>query len=203
MSRPSVWRRQYFVHPLQRKYLTLSLIPLLICSVAIIALAFLPLHLLVWERPGEFDAVVVSSCLGLVGQRMWPAIFLSMLLVAGLSVLATHAVAGPLIRLEQIGRQLAAGELPGTVRIREGDDLQEIAGDLNTLVGSLRETITEVRNQTGQARAALEALRANPEASVQGPTRELEGHLAGIEAALKPFRLQPLGGGAAGGGSRP
>jgi methyl-accepting chemotaxis protein len=190
VSRPPLWRRQFYVHPIQRKYLALSLIPLLICSVAIILFAFLPLQFLVRNSPGDFDAVVASSCLGVVGRRLWPAIFLSMFLVAGLSVLATHAVAGPLIRLEQIGRQLAAGEIPGRVRIREGDDLQEIAADLNVMVGSLRGAIVEIRDQTAQARTALQTLRTDSApASVERRAQELETHLAGIEAALKPFRL--------------
>lgn len=188
MSRPPFWRRQFYVHPIQRKYLALSLIPLLICSVAIILLAFLPLQFLVQKSPGEFDAVVASSCLGLIGRRLWPAIFLSMLLVAGLSILATHAVAGPLLRLEQIGRRLAAGELPGAVRIREGDDLQAIAADLNAMVGSLREAIMEVREQTAQARSALHTLQTDPGA-VGGRVEELEARLTGIESALKSFRL--------------
>ncbi|MBI4536757.1 MAG: methyl-accepting chemotaxis protein [candidate division NC10 bacterium] len=190
MSRPPLWRRRFYVHPIQRKYLALSLIPLILCSVAMFFLAFLPLNLLVLNNPADFDAVVASSCLGLVGRRLWPAIFLSMLLVAGLSVLATHTVAGPLVRLERIGKRLAAGELPEAVRIREGDDLHEIAADLDAVVGTFRGAVLEIREQTGQARTHLQAVQAAPtSAEAAARLRELEAHLAGIEAALKAFRL--------------
>jgi len=93
-----------------------------------------------------------------MGRRLWPAVFLSMLLVADLSVLATHAVAGPLIRLERIGRRLAAGELTETVHIRQGDDLQAMQADSAPTMAEMH-------------------------------VKELEAHLAGIEAAIKPFRL--------------
>ena len=190
VSRPPLWRRKFYVHPIQRKYLALSLIPLIICSVAVFLLAFLPLNLLVLQNPADFDAVVASSCLGLVGRRLWPAIFLSMLLVAGLSVLATHAVAGPLVRLERIGKRLAAGELPETVRIRQGDDLQEMAADLEAAVSTFRGAVLEIRERTGQARADLQAVQADPAAAASaGHLREMDTHLGGIENALKVFRL--------------
>ncbi len=190
MSRPPLWRRQFYVHPIQRKYLALSLIPLIVCSFAVFLLAFLPLNLLVLQSPADFDAVVASSCLGLVGRRLWPAVFLSMLLVAGLSVLATHTVAGPLVRLERIGKRLAAGELPETVTIRHGDDLQEMAADLGAAVATFRGAVLDIRERTGQARADLRAVQAaSPSTAHAEHLQELDTHLAGIEDALKTFRL--------------
>lgn len=41
MPRPDVWHRKSYIHPIQRKYFYPSLAPLIVCSVAIIAMAFL------------------------------------------------------------------------------------------------------------------------------------------------------------------
>ena len=195
MSRPPWWRRQFYVHPIQRKYLALSLIPLLLCSLAMFALAFLPLNLLVREHPGDFSAVVASSCLGLVGQRLWLAVFGTMLVVAGLSILATHALAGPLMRLEKIGKQLAAGELHQGLQIRQGDDLQEIAADLDTAIATLRGALLEIRERAELAQAELRAAPEDRDAAGRAAPALAEAlaktrsHLDAIAAALKPFRL--------------
>lgn len=194
MSRPPLWRRQFYVHPIQRKYLALSLVPLLLCSLAIIGLAFFPLNLLVREHPGDFSAVVASSCLGLVGQRLWLAVFGTMLLVAGLSILATHALGGPLMRLEKIGKQLAAGDLAAGVQIRQGDDLQEIAADLDSAVVALRGALLEIRGGAERARAEVQTIRGSLAAGTPAPAiadslAAVEASLTTIDTALQPFRL--------------
>ena len=195
MSRPPWWRRQLYVHPIQRKYLALSLIPLLLCSLAMFGVAFLPLNLLVREHPGDFSAVVASSCLGLVGQRLWLAVFGTMLAVAGLSILATHALAGPLMRLEKIGKQLAAGELHQGLQIRQGDDLQEIAADLDTAITRLRGALLESRERAHLAQEEVRTMGEGLAAAGQvapdlaEALTKIRSHLDGIETALKPFRL--------------
>lgn len=42
MARPNIWHRKFYVHPIQRKYLYLSLVPLIVCSLAIICSPFSP-----------------------------------------------------------------------------------------------------------------------------------------------------------------
>ena len=195
MARPDIWHRKFYVHPIQRKYLYLSLVPLIICSLAILALTFLPLQLLLSGRASELDKAVVASCLSALGSRLWPAIFLSMLLAAILSVFASHALGGPLYRLEAIGKRLAAGEFTGPIRVREGDDLQGMAAVLDQAVGNLRDALARIREQEGVARARLGALQAElatgqvPAATLSGRLQEIAAQLEGIEETLGPFRV--------------
>ena len=65
--------------------------------------------------------------------------FLLLLPVAVISaILASHKIAGPLVRIKRTINQLIAGDYNLFVKLREGDYLQDIAGLLNKLVGSLK-----------------------------------------------------------------
>lgn len=199
MPRPSFLKRKVYVHPIQRRYLYLSLLPLIICSLAIIVVTFLPMKLLLMGRAPEFDKVIAESCLAILGERLWPAIFISMLLVAGLSVLASHALGGPLYRLEAIGRRLADGDIPESVRVRQGDDLEGMASVLDRVVGNLRETVTRIRERAASARTQLVDLRRGleagsvPAADLSARLQEVAAQLDGIEKTLRTFRLEETG----------
>ena len=196
MTRPDFWHRKFYVHPVQRKYLYLSLVPLVICSLAIIALTFVPMKLLLVGRASEFDKTMAAGCLSLLGSRLWPAVFVSMLLVAVLSVFASHALGGPLYRLEMIGRRLAAGEFPEPIRVRHGDDLEGIAGALDEAVRNLREAFGAVRERGQVARHRLAGLQQVaaagpvPVADLSAGLREISAQLEAIEETLRPFRIE-------------
>ena len=63
--------------------------------------------LLLGRAPG-LDKAVVATCLSSLESRTRPAIFISMLVVAGLSGSATHTLGGPLRRADssQVAAQL-------------------------------------------------------------------------------------------------
>lgn len=195
MSRPKFWQRRIYVHPIQRKYLVLSLIPLVICSVAIIVLVFLPTDLLLLGRVSEFEQAVTTTCVASLGRRLWPAIFLSMFVVAGLSVFASHTLGGPLLRLETIGKRLAAGEFPEPIRVRHGDDLEGMAGTLDEAVANLRLALIRIRDQGELARERAGALRRDLSAGRVTPAtlspqlQAITASLDEIHEAIQPFRL--------------
>lgn len=158
-------------------------------------LTFLPMQLLMVGRASELDKAVVASCLSTLGSRLWPAVFVSMLLAAILSVFASHALGGPLYRLEAIGKRLAAGEITGPIRVRQRDDLQGMAAVLDQAVGNLRDALARIREREGVARARLGALQGElatgqvPTATLSSHLQEIAAQLEGIEEALRPFRI--------------
>ena len=195
MPRPDIWHRKFYVHPIQRKYFYLSLMPLVICSAAIMALAFIPMNLLLLGNAPELDKAVAATCLASLGSRIWPAIFITMLVSAGLSIFATHTLAGPLLRLENIGKRLVAGEFPETIRIREGDDLGQIAGTLNEALSALRATLVRVRDQSRAAREELASLQGRLAAgetlasSASTDLKQIAAHLDDLGETLRSYKL--------------
>ncbi len=102
-----------------------------------------------------------------------------------------------MVRLEAIGKRLAAGELPASVRIRHGDDLQAMATSLDQAVQMLRATLLRIQEHETQARERLARLeqdlaggRVSP-AMVVPSLEEIGAQLSQIEEAIHAFRLDP------------
>jgi methyl-accepting chemotaxis protein len=153
------WRRKYFVHPIQRKYFFLSLVPVIACTFLLIVGFFVPLRLMLSQLQLEADpGLFVERMYGLA-LRIWPLVLLS-LLVSGLaSFMVTNRFAGPIFRFMRILEGVAAGRLPqGPVRVRRGDDFQDLAGQLDSALSLIRNALAEIRDHMQRANREVAAL---------------------------------------------
>ncbi|MEE9538487.1 MAG: hypothetical protein V3W10_04055, partial [candidate division NC10 bacterium] len=104
-------RRRFYVHGIQKKYVYLSLVPLIISSLLIIAFLFVPLDVLLYSSASATVKQTVAQDLQALGIRIWPAIFVAMVVSAFLSVFITvfftHRFAGPLYRFQQVVDRMA------------------------------------------------------------------------------------------------
>ena len=161
MSKPSR-RRRFYVHGIQRKYLFLSLVPLVISSLLIIALLFVPLDVLLYSSASATVEKTVAQDLEALGIRIWPAIFIAMVVSAFLSVfvtvIITHRVAGPLYRFQQVIDRMATGDFSSGFKLRKGDDLMEMETALNRAIENMVETVQEARGRLGDLTGRLETL---------------------------------------------
>ncbi len=158
MGRPSLRRRRFYVHGIQRKYIFLSLVPLIISSFLIIVFLFVPLDVLLYSSASPAAREAIVQDLRALGFRIWPAIFLAMLVSTFLSVFVTHRFAGPLYRFHQVVDQIAAGDLSTGFKLRKGDDLVELETALNRAIESLAETIQEAHRPLNDLTVRLETL---------------------------------------------
>jgi len=174
MDRPSLRRRRFYVHGIQRKYIFLSLVPLIMSSFLIIVFLFVPLDVLLYSSASPAAKEVIVQDLRALGFRIWPAIFLAMLVSAFLSVFVTHRFAGPLYRFHQVVDQIAAGDLSTGFKLRKGDDLVELETALNRAIESLAVTIQEAQRPLDDLTVRLETL------SKQGRGSPLEQDLTAL-----------------------
>ena len=158
MNRPALRRRRFYVHGIQRKYLFLSLVPLIISSFLIIVFLFVPLDVLLYSSASPAAREAIVQDLRALGFRIWPAIFLAMLVSTFLSVFVTHRFAGPLYRFHQVVDRMAAGDLSTGFKLRKGDDLVELETALNRAIESLAETVQEAQRPLKDLTLGLEAL---------------------------------------------
>lgn len=158
MDRPSLRRRRFYVHGIQRKYIFLSLVPLIISSFLIIVFLFVPLDVLLYSSASPAAREAIVQDLRALGFRIWPAIFLAMLVSTFLSVFVTHRFAGPLYRFHQVVDRIAAGDLSTGFKLRKGDDLVELETALNRAIESLAVTIQETHRPLNDLTVRLEAL---------------------------------------------
>lgn len=153
------WRRKrFYIHPIQRKYFLLSLVPLIFYSFLILFFLFLPLDLLFFSEASSTQKAAVLWQLRALGVRVWPAVLLSMLLSAVLSIFVTHKFAGPLYRFEEMLRRMAEGDFVQRVKLRKGDELRELEEILNRFLSHLSSAIADLREREAAVQEKLDAL---------------------------------------------
>jgi methyl-accepting chemotaxis protein len=180
------------VHPIQRKYFFLSLVPLIACAFLLLVGFFMPLRSAFVASDAESSYYLWGAYM--LAIRIWPAVIISMVASGLLSFLITNRFAGPVYRLEQIMRGVAAGQLPRLpIRVRPGDDLQEFARYLDTAFTLISTALTGIREQeqlAAQKLAALEGQMQSGLLDTQEITQGLEvigRHHKEVEKTLVQF----------------
>jgi len=176
-GRPSWRRRKFYVHPIQRKYFFLALVPLVVCGFLLALLIFFPLPMVLWgTTPEPEHAATLESVSDTGAVRIWLAIIISMIASGLLSYFATNKFAGPLYRIEEILRDVSEGNLPTALRIRQNDDLQDFAGLFDHAFGKIASALTAVKAQQASALHELAALQGRIKGGVNGEIlQDLEG----------------------------
>ena len=192
-----LWKRTFYVHPIQRKYCFLSLIPLIVCAFLLVLLVFVPENLTL--RGAIFDAEQAATLAQLhaLGARVWPAVLISMLVSSLLSFLVTNKFAGPLWRIERVMRRVAEGEIPPSFRVRRADDLQEFAALLDEAFGTIAAALAAIREQEARASQALAAIREKVNVQLTDAQEVLQGleviaeSQTEVDQVLAKFGRQP------------
>lgn len=65
------------------------------------------------------------------------------LLVCFLSIFVSHKIAGPVYRLEESAKIISSGDFSRRIKLRSGDELQELADAFNTMTDSLDKIVGE------------------------------------------------------------
>ncbi len=193
------WWRLY-VHKIQKKYAIFAGLLVFSYCFLVLYLTFLgpyvaPSPLVVQEMSWSERLAYATQFL-LQGKIASPAIIFILVPSAVLfSLYVTHRVAGPLYRLEQYAKELEQGNLALRIRLRKGDDLQEIAGTLNVALANIDQALVEIRDHEAPERKALqrcvESCRAQPLLD-QELVEQLElaaKEAVHIDAVFKRFRL--------------
>ncbi len=188
------WKKKFYVHPIQRKYFFLCLIPLLGCAFLMILLLFGPLYLELRGQAFYPGKLVTERGMSALAIGIWPAVLISMVVSGILSFYATNRFAGPLFRLERILKGVANGDLPMTFHVRKGDDLQEFAGLLDAVFRRVTSAIMAVKEREAVVAKELAALQGKIKGGLHNTdeiVRDLEaigrGH-RDVENILDSFR---------------
>ena len=129
-------------------------------------------------------------------SMIFPAIYILLaisivILVAGISILFTHKIAGPIYKIEQSFRQIMdEKDLSLRVHLRTGDELQEFAEEVNHLLDHLS-SIVHLEQQKSEALLAKldHLIREITESSHEVDQKLLE-QLNSIRARLEDSGLK-------------
>ncbi len=200
---PPLWRKQFYVHKIQTTYALWIGVFLFIYSLLIFGLAFLtpyilPALKLVSNAPIEERAQAAQHFLSLsatLGPALGPAMIGLIIFSAFLSIYLTHRLAGPLYRIEKSAKEMAEGNLALRIRLREKDELQELAETLNQVAQNLDQTLQKIGEHDAAAQGALSrltnTLKASPSSNseMREQLQIAQAESEKIKEVLNRFRL--------------
>ena len=146
--RPSLLKRQYYIKPeFQRGFI-------LVFMGVILVGGLISLGLIYYSTQDSLTSTFVHSRLRVepTGMAIFPAVLAVILgttlvlglLALGLTLLTSHRIAGPMYRFEKDIQRMAKGDLAHRVRIRRGDQFQDMAHSLNTMARELGDGVSHI-----------------------------------------------------------
>ena len=97
-------------------------------------------YITVWPVVAEF---VPDVSMGLMNRliliRFLYFVFPILFVIAAVTVIFSHRIAGPIYRIERTLDELIQGQDPARIQLRRGDELKGLAGRINTLILLIRE----------------------------------------------------------------
>jgi len=188
-------RRRILIGAFQYRLLRANLAYFVTIVLVFAVVVFLPLVLQIRSSStlSPVKAEELADGFLFLHARLWPALFIVLVLLAFHSVLISHRIAGPLYRFRSIFRAVAEGDLLVWVRLRPTDYLTEEADLLNEMIGALRQKVSGIEEQSIALRAAFSELKTTLEdGSRQGideMLEELDMGMEHLETRLRQFRI--------------
>lgn len=152
-------RKRYFIDkPLQTKYIVLTILMLLIYTLLFVLILIFP-HILAlsFETPLAEQTEAAKTLL-ILHKSIWPALGIVILIMSGVSILITHKVAGPVYRFKQTLAEISKGNLDITIKLREKDDLKDLAEEFNNVISEFKGVVTTLQKNHDVISSCIEDL---------------------------------------------
>jgi methyl-accepting chemotaxis protein len=124
----------------------------------------------------------------------WIGIFV--LVIAALSILVSHKIAGPVYRLEETTKLIASGDLTHRIHLRQGDELRDLQDAFNKMSESLsaminkdREIIERLVKTSNEIKIKIEGKSLTPDSATQ-ITEELNSIVEELRTITCTFKTE-------------
>ena len=132
-------RKKYFIDKqFQTKYIILSIVMLLIYTLLFVAILIAPYALQLSSNTPSAEQTEAARTLLTLHGSIWPALGIVILVMSSLSIFITHKVAGPVYRFKKVLAEISGGNLDISVKLRDKDDLKDLAEEFNLVIDDLR-----------------------------------------------------------------
>jgi len=127
----------------ERMQLTLTL-RFLVLSLLFTIFIGLMMFFVIWPVVRIYiPPALVSVMIQQLISKLYSTSFILLIIIAGFSIILTHRIAGPVYNLEKTLERLNEGEDVNLIRLRDGDELQELASKINQVIVHMK----QYRNQ--------------------------------------------------------
>lgn len=148
-------RKKLYVHPIQKRYAFFTAILLITYTFLIVLALFVPPAIKLISGSSLEDKAEAARQYIVLGERVWPAIAISISILAIISIYITHKLAGPIYRFEKTVKDLINGDLSVRIRLRKKDDLKELANLFNQLLGNIDKSLMDIKKREVEIGADL------------------------------------------------
>ena len=108
----------------------------------------------------------------------------------GVTLIVSHKIAGPLFRFKQTFKELAGGNFSNQVRLRNGDQLVEVAGDFNQMITAVRARLIDAKKALALVQLDIDAIgEFNVEDAKRKMFHDLQQKVRDLEKALEFFKI--------------
>lgn len=182
-------RKKYFIKPGFQSRLTAIMI-LLVIIVANLVGALT--YFFAYE---QFEALIrqnqLLDDLVTATKGLLPGVLISELIsifvVGFLCIKITHTIAGPVYRMERVARGIGEGDLTNFIKLRQKDELKDLADSMNEMTMGLRNRIISLNESLAEVREELEAVKNSKDLSkIDSSLQKLNC----LEETLKTFILE-------------
>lgn len=152
-------RRKYFIDKqLQTKYIILSILMLLVYTLLFVIILIAPYTFLLSPEAPPAEQTEAARTLLTLHKTIWPALGAVILIVSSLSIFITHKIAGPVYRIRKVLAEVYGGNLDIMIKLREKDDLKDLAEDLNMVISEQRMFVKTLRGDHATISACISEL---------------------------------------------
>ncbi len=180
-QRPSMFKRQRFIkHAFQGRFILLFLGVLAAGGLISVGMIYLTTQDTLTSTFAHSRLSVQTTASAILPSVIWTTLATTLglgVVVALLTLLISHRLAGPMYRFERDIETMSKGELSHRVRIRRGDQFQEMADGLNDMAGQLAGELRQIRSE-------LDALSQRPDLS-ESIRLDVEGLITRMDEKFK------------------
>lgn len=147
-------RRQYFIKKeFQTRFIVKFFLILVAGGILTVALTFLNNQDTLTAVYANSKLTIQNTSLAIMPSVVFTTILTTLalgLVVVVVTLLVSHKIAGPMFRFEKDINRIAGGDLKSRIRIRKGDQFQELAESLNRMVESLSDRMAAVKDASDE-----------------------------------------------------
>jgi len=196
-ARPKFKRTQYLVQKkFQLKYvgliLALTFLTAALCSYVVYYTTMINLG---EKLANVYPQGRLVSIVKMVNFRIILSVLLVSPLIAVIGILLSHKIAGPIFRMEEFLKNMAAGDLTSRLVLRKGDELMSVADGINSLSESLKGSLQNQKTQMDKVARELESLKGLARGKPQDTSKfgsavdKLENELRSLITELDKYKL--------------
>lgn len=133
----------------------------------------------------------VANILKQANLRLIPKLIVLILVMAVVSIFISHKIAGPIYRFEKSAKAIEEGDLTLKFKLRQGDELKELADALDKMTASLRSKIKGALDYVGEFSDGLDKLAKISQGSEEKRIISgLKTHLSELHKNFSSFKVE-------------